>query len=120
MAVVTGFVVDVLLSSLLGLLSGPTVDSLSQAPDLRRLDHAILLALSLLSTVLGGYVAGRIATQQQVLHGLLVGVIGVLLTQLPALGGPALPHLLILASAAGCLAGALGGLVSRYLPRRML
>ena len=116
MAVLTGLVVDVLLSTLIGLAAGPVAESFAVAPDLTRPGHLVLLGLYLLCTAVGGYLAGRIAGEQHLLHGLLVGVIGVILTQLPAIGGDPMPRVYVVGSAAGCLTGTLGGLVSRAPP----
>ncbi|MEN9934341.1 MAG: hypothetical protein RLZZ387_920 [Chloroflexota bacterium] len=117
MAVLTGFVVDVLVTALISTLMTPTAESLAMAPDLSRADHLLLLGLGLASTAAGGYLAGRLAGDAEVLHGLLVGVVGVILAQLPAVGSdPPIPRVFVIASALGCAAGACGGLLSRYFP----
>ncbi|HWQ13873.1 MAG TPA: DUF3792 family protein [Roseiflexaceae bacterium] len=113
MAVLTGFAVHALVTTLAGVIAGPSVDSLLAAPDPARPDHLLLLAASVLSTGLGGYVAARMAMLRPALHGLLVGVLNVLLAQLAALSGAGTPPALVLAGALSCLAGALGGLLAR-------
>jgi putative membrane protein (TIGR04086 family) len=119
MAVMTGFVVDVLVTSLVGLLAGPVTESLVTSPDITRLDHLALLALGVLSTGIGGYVAGRLATSDFALHGLLVAAVGVLFAQLPPLlGDPAIPRVFVIQAVFLCAAGPLGGLLSRYVPPR--
>lgn len=119
MAVLTGYAVDVLVTALIGLLAGPVTESLVASPDITRSDHLALLALGVLSTGIGGYVAGRLATSDFALHGLLVAVVGVLLAQLPLLiGEPAMPRVFVIQALFLCAAGPLGGLLSRFVPRR--
>ena len=107
MAVLTGFVVDYLISLLVSILAPP---EFLVAPDLSRPNDLILICLLLLSTGIGGYVAGRMARTNRVLNGFLVAVVGILLGQL---GGPA-PRVFVVASAISCLVAALGGFLSRY------
>jgi len=113
MAVLTGFVVDTLIT--FGLYTFAPAEMLT-APDITRPTDLILICLLVLSTGVGGYVAGRMAQTNRALHGLLVGIVGVLIEQLQlaAGDGPPMTHLAIIALAAGCLVGALGGLLSRY------
>lgn len=106
--VMTGFIVDYLISSLL--VAFTTVDFLI-APDLSRPGHLILLCLLILSTGVGGYVAGRMAQADRTINGLLVAIVGILIGQLL---GPPLPKVFIVASAISCLTAALGGFLSRY------
>ena len=107
MAVLTGFLVDYLISMLLSILASP---EFFVAPDLSRPNDLILTCLLLLSTGIGGYVAGRMARTNRVINGLLVAVVGILLGQL---GGPT-PRVFVIASAISCLVAALGGFLSRY------
>jgi putative membrane protein (TIGR04086 family) len=117
MAVFVGFWVDAILSVLIRLFMMPDELFLS-APDIGDPDHLLLLALLTLSTMVGGYVAGRIARARNSLHGLLVGVVGVLIGQLDIAGGGGVPaHPFVIASAIGCLLGALGGLISMHANR---
>ena len=117
MAVLTGFIVNILITFLLYALFYS--ESLTVADSARSSD-LFLIALGLLAPGVGGYIAGRMAQAQRVLHGLLVGVVGILALQLQlAVGsGPGLSRAEVIALAAGCLAGALGGLLSRYRLRR--
>jgi len=116
MAVLTGYLVDLLISILLpAFLATP---EFFISPDLTQPADLILICLLVLATGVGGYVAGRIAQTQRAMHGLLVGVVGILTNQL--FGGPPIPRALVVASAIGCLAGALGGLMSRYIPQKQV
>jgi hypothetical protein len=55
------------------------------------------------------------AQTQRPLHGLLVGVVGILAIQLQLLaGGTSLTRIDVIALALGCLAGTLGGTLSRF------
>jgi putative membrane protein (TIGR04086 family) len=116
MAVLTGFLVDILLTFFISLFAPPTASAgfdLTQTPDI------ILIVLGILATGVGGYVAGRMAQMQRPLHGFLVGVVGILAIQLQLLaGGPTLSRTDVIALALGCLLGALGGLLSRFPAQR--
>ena len=112
-AVLTGFVVDYLISTLLFVLFNPDPTFVS-APDLRLPAHLLLLCLEVLSSGIGGYVAGRLAQRDRAMNGLLVAIVGILINQL----GPPLPHVFVIASVASCLVAALGGALSRYPPLR--
>lgn len=116
MAILTGFVVYILITFLLYALLSPQSLAVS---DPSQPGGLLLIGLGLLATGIGGYVAGRMAQTQRPLHGLLVGVVGVLVLQIQMAfgGGPGLSQIEVLALAAGCLAGALGGWLSRYPPR---
>jgi putative membrane protein (TIGR04086 family) len=116
MAVLTGFLVDVLLTFVISFFAPPSV---SAGPDLTRTADIILIALGIVATGVGGYVAGRMAQTRRPLHGLLVGVVGILAIQLQLLaGGPTLTRVDVISLALGCLAGALGGLLSHFPPQR--
>ena len=112
MAVLTGFLADILLTFLISFFAPSIV---SAGPDPTRAADLILIGMGILATGVGGYIAGRMAQAQRPLHGLLVGVVGILAIQLQLLaGGPSLTRIDIIALALGCLAGALGGFLSRF------
>ena len=118
MAVLTGFLVDVLLTFIISLFAPPTV---SAGFDLAHTANLILIALGIVATGVGGYIAGRMAQTQRPLHGLLVGVVGILAIQFQLLaGGPTLTQSDVIALALGCLAGALGGVLSHLPAQRRL
>jgi putative membrane protein (TIGR04086 family) len=110
-AVLTGFLADYLISFFLSALATP---EFLGSPDPTRLGDLLLLGLLVLSTGIGGYIAGRIAQTNRTLNGLLVGVVGILLNQL----APPLPRAFVIASAVACGFAALGGFLSRYPPLR--
>jgi putative membrane protein (TIGR04086 family) len=78
-----------------------------------------MIVLGIIATGVGGYVAGRMAQTLRPLHGLLVGVVGILAIQLQLLyGGPTISRTDVISLALGCLLGALGGLLSRFPTQR--
>jgi putative membrane protein (TIGR04086 family) len=108
-AVLTGFLVDFFLS---GLISLPLAsETFSTAPDFNNPRDVALIVLLTLSTGIGGYVAGRMASVDRALNGFLVSIVGILVGQL---GGVDLPPALVLASAVACVIAALGGYLSRF------
>ena len=117
MAVLTGFTVDIVATALLFAVAFP--QSLFSA-DAAQSTSMLAIGLGILATGIGGYVAGRMAPMLRELHGLLVGVVGVLVVQLQlAFGAPqSLTRTDVIALALGCLAGTLGGLLSRFPPPR--
>jgi putative membrane protein (TIGR04086 family) len=111
-AVLTGFLVYILLTFTISLFTPPTV---SAGPDPTQTSDLILIVLGIIATGIGGYVAGRMAQAQRPLHGFLVGIVGILAIQLQLLaGGPTLSRTDVISLALGCLLGALGGLLSRF------
>lgn len=113
-AVFTGFLADYTISALIVVFARPE-ELFFTAPNLANMYHLLYLTVFTLSTGVGGYVAGRVARINQLVHGLLVGVIGILLNQLQLMsGGPPPPHAAVIASAIGCALGALGGLISTH------
>ncbi len=110
--------VDLLISMVI-VVAGGLDDAFFGAIDLSRPDQLAYLSALTLATGVGGYVAGRMARVRQPMHGLLVGVVGVLYNQLAIWGGePAPSHALVIASAIGCALGALGGLISMHADRK--
>lgn len=110
-AVLTGFVVDIGITTLLELFANADFFT---SPDLTRPGDLFLLGLLVLSTGIGGYVAGRMARVDRWLNGLLVAIVGILIGQL----GPPLPRVFIVGSVISCGMAALGGYLSRFPPQR--
>jgi len=107
MAVLTGVVVDILIGAILTLFIGQDVFI---SPDLTRPGDLILFSLPIVLTTVSGYVAGRMAKTSRPLNGLLVQIVGILLSQL----GPPLPRLQVISYVIACLFATLGGYISRY------
>lgn len=111
-AVLIGYCVDFVLSIL---VQGFAPPDYGLTIDLNQQSHLIILSLQVLATGVGGYVAGRMAPGARHMHGLLVGVIGVLLNYLPAtLAGVRLPTEITWASLIACGVALLGGLLGSY------
>lgn len=109
-AVFFGWLVDFSLSLLLQLiLSWAGFTSFFSAPELTNPGHLLLLLIFLLFTGVGGFVTARFAGRQFALHGLLVGVTGILASMVLNPGIVAEPRTFVVARAVGCLFGALGG-----------
>jgi hypothetical protein len=106
-AVLTGFLVDFLISISLAPFISPDIYT---SPDLTQPGIVFLLGLPVVLTTISGYVAGRMAKTSRVLNGLLVQVVGILINQL---SGP-IPRVAVVTYVAGCVFAALGGYLSRY------
>jgi putative membrane protein (TIGR04086 family) len=107
MAVLTGFLVDVLISFLLSPFISP---ELYTSPDLTRPGDMILLAVPVVLTAVSGYVAGRMAKTSRVLNGFLVQVVAILFS---VLLGP-LTNTQVVTYALASLFAALGGYLSQF------
>jgi len=84
----------------------------SSAPELLSLVSTSIpmIVFSLLFTVLGGYIAGKIAHQNEIMYGLVTGVGVLVISYLPKLiGNPNLNLYLILELAVSFIAATLGG-----------
>ncbi len=102
-AVFIGFAVDYFSSALLQLLVGEAgFDSATQLPV-----WWMMLLLALMTGV-GGFVAGRLAGHRRLIHGALVGAVGIIIGAF--LSG--IPRDLIVYSVLGWALGALGGAMS--------
>lgn len=89
-------------------------------PELRLPTHLVLMALLLVATGAGGFVAAHIAEEAPLLNGLLVGVTGILAAAVSNPGFIPVPPTLVIAQAASLAVGALGGLIARLAERRHL
>jgi hypothetical protein len=107
MAVLTGVLADVLIGSVLSLF---TPQDIYTSPALSRPGDVVLLGLPVVLTAVSGYVAGRMAKTNRALHGLLVQVVIILVSQL----GPPPPRVVVISYALACGFAALGGYLSRF------
>ncbi len=117
-AVIAGAIVDnvVTMAVMLLLMTALASQGISQDEVVARMKTAsgefLSLIIGLVGTVLGGYVAGRMAGRAEVMHGALVAGIGMLVALLLRESG--VPTLYDIAGFAGMLpAGMLGGLTAR-------
>lgn len=85
------------------------------ATDPTKPSHLVVMGLLLLTTSVGGFVAGRIAEENQALNGMLVGVTGILAAAISNPGLVPVPRPIVITQALCLLSGALGGLIARRL-----
>jgi len=109
-AVFFGWLVDFAISLLVQLiLVWVGFTAFFSAPDVANPTHLLFLLIFLLATGAGGFVAARFGGQAFALHGLLVGVTGILVSMVLNPGIVAEPRVFVIHRAVGCLVGALGG-----------
>jgi putative membrane protein (TIGR04086 family) len=78
----------------------------------------VISLLLVLSTIIGGWLAGRLAKEERFLHGFMVGGIGIVMLLIESFSGEAMPlDTILLQFVATGLAG-LAGYVSRWTPAR--
>jgi putative membrane protein (TIGR04086 family) len=118
-AVFFGWLVDFAISLLIQLIMvWAGLELFFTAPDLANPTHLIFLLIFLLSTGVGGFIAGRFAGEAFALHGLLVGVTAILASMVANPGVVVEPRVFVIHRAVGCLVGALGGYLAGRLLRR--
>ena len=119
LAVTAGFLADMLISwgiSSVGSLFDPNLrNSVVSFATTAGIVAAILLVLS---TGLGGWLAGRIAKRENVLHGVLVGGMGIFAMLISSWSGVRLPFADIVLQIVAVGVGGLGGWLSRWIPAR--
>lgn len=117
-AVFFGWLVDFSLSLILQLgLSLLGFTAFFAAPALANPLHLLLLAIFVLFTGVGGFIAGRLGGSSFALHGLLVGVTAILASMVLNPGIVAEPRAFVVGRAVGCAVAALGGYLAGRLPR---
>jgi putative membrane protein (TIGR04086 family) len=116
-AVLAGVAVDLVLTLLLqglALLLGaqPSQDVFS----FQRAADIVLIALGLLATLAGGFVAGAVARDAGAVNGLMVGVVNILIYAVQRVDpvDTAGARVSVALQLAGCLIGAFGGYLSRF------
>ena len=113
LAVITGFLVDLLISSLVFGIAAQYDPELSSEITLVTTTGLITACLLVLSTGIGGWVAARLARTEFVLHGVLVGGLGIFALLLQSLiGGQAEPLNGILLQCVAVVVGGIGGWLS--------
>lgn len=119
LAVFLGFLADYLVTGLLQALAVLFNNDLAEMSASFSGGGLLLLALGTLGTGIGGLVAGRSARHERVLHGVLVGgmgllamVIGTMVASPPPFTGPEVVGQIVATGLAG-----LGGYASRWFPK---
>jgi putative membrane protein (TIGR04086 family) len=116
-AVIFGWTVDFTLSLLLQLIiAWVGVAGFFDQPSLANPIHLALMLLFVAIVGVGGFVGGRMAGSDYMLHGFLVGVTDILVSTLLN-SGYSTPRPFVLVEILGCAAGALGGLLAMRLRR---
>src|SRR4051812_28193545 len=96
LAVAVGFFVDFLVSQLIGATGQYFDPQLAQGLNLATTAAIITAIMLVVSTGFGGWVAGRMAKTEYVLHGALVGGVGVIILLIQSLVSTPLPLIDIL------------------------
>ncbi|HSH81526.1 MAG TPA: TIGR04086 family membrane protein [Herpetosiphonaceae bacterium] len=116
LAVMAGFFVDILLSEIIRGIGSQFDAAVLEGATFRSATTSIVAVLLVLSTGIGGWVAGRMARHEHVLHGVLVGGVGIFLILLAGLGDAPEPFTNVVLQCFAVLAGGLGGFLSRWIP----
>ena len=116
LAVAGGYFVDVLISLAIVGIAQRFDPELGRGISFETSASTITAILLVLSTGVGGWLAGRLARQEHVLHGTLVGGIGIIDMLVSSLFGARAPLASIVLQCVAVVAGAIGGWVSRRVP----
>jgi len=116
LAAALGYFVDTFVSTLIGAVGSQFDPTLAQGISLRTTAAIITAILLVLSTGFGGWVAGRLARQEYLLHGVLVGGIGVVAMLIESMFGQPYPLTNILLQFVAVLVGGVGGWLSQRIP----
>ena len=118
LAIAAGFVVDVLIS--LAIISvGQRFDpELGRGVSFATSAGTITAILLVLSTGVGGWLAGRLARHEYVLHGVLVGGLGIIDMLISSFFGEQPPLANILLQCVAVVVGGIGGWLSQWIPAR--
>jgi putative membrane protein (TIGR04086 family) len=111
-AIWLGFSVDWLTSTALGSLASLIDPSINDRDFTATSIGLVTAALFALSTGFGGWLAGRIAKHEHMLHGALVGGVGILLMVVLGMFGQSWQISELMIQFGGTLLGALGGWLS--------
>jgi putative membrane protein (TIGR04086 family) len=113
LAVISGFLLDLLISTLVAGIAAQFDPELSNQISLSTTVGIVTFCLLVLSTGVGGWVAGRMARTEFVLHGVLVGGMGIFTLLIQSLyRGQAQPLSGILLQCMCVAAGGIGGWLS--------
>ncbi len=116
LAAASGYFADVVISLII-LMIGTQIDpSLADGISFDSTAGAVTAILLVVSTGVGGWLAGRLAKQEYVLHGVLVGGIGLITMLVESLFATAPPLVNIQLQFVAIGLGGLGGWLSRWLP----
>ena len=116
LAVAAGFFADTLISAIIRAIGAQFDPDLGREIVLASSAGKVTAALLVFSTGIGGWLAGRLARHENVLHGTLVGGIGIIyMLVISFLGAPiGLPEIVL--QCVAVVTGAVGGWLSRWIP----
>ncbi len=115
LAVIAGFVVDTLISLAIIAIASMFDPQITREQNFNTTAGAVTTVLLSLSTLLGGFIAGRRAKHEYILHGALVGGISIVTLMLNSFFVEQASLFTIVHGIVLVFMGALGGLISRWL-----
>ena len=118
LAVAAGYVADYFISFVIAGIGVHLDPKLAQGISFGSIAAAVTAVLLVLSTGVGGWIAGRLAKHEYVLHGVLVGGIGIIDMLISSFFGERIPLTSILIQFAAVAVGGLGGWLSQWVPAR--
>jgi putative membrane protein (TIGR04086 family) len=117
LAIAIGYLVDYLVSLFIRAISQTFDPLLGYQISFGSTAGIVTAVLLVLSTGLGGWVAGRLAKTEYVLHGVLVGGMGLIILLFTSLfGREPVPLLTTVLQCVAVIVGGIGGWASRWLP----
>ncbi len=116
LAVAAGYFADYFISVIISSIGVHFDPDLARGVSFGNVVGAITAVLLVLSTGVGGWIAGRIAKHEYVLHGILVGGIGIIDMLVSSLFGAQAPLANILLQFIAVGVGGLGGWLSTWVP----
>ena len=116
LAVPAGYIVDILISLIIIGVGERFDPQIRNGVSFATGAGTITAILLVLSTGAGGWLAGRLARYEYVLHGSLVGGIGIIDMFISSLFGQSVPLANILLQCIAVAIGGLGGWLSRWVP----
>lgn len=116
LAVASGYFADVVISLIILMIGAQIDPNLVDGISFESTVGTVTAILLVISTGVGGWLAGRLAKQEYVLHGVLVGGIGIITMLVESLFATAPPLVNIQLQLVAIGLGGLGGWLSRWLP----
>ncbi len=118
LAVAAGYFADYFISLVIAGIGVQFDPNLARGISFGSIAGAVTAVLLVLSTGVGGWIAGRLAKQEYVLHGVLIGGIGIIDMLISSFFGEQIALTNILLQFAAVAVGALGGWLSQWMPAR--
>ncbi len=116
LAVLLGYLVDQLISIIILGIGQAFDPQLTDGATFASTAGTVTSVLLVLSTGLGGWLAGRLAKQEYLLHGVLVGGITLVVMLVQSLFGKQWTGTIVVLQIIATLVGGLGGWLSQWVP----